>query len=172
MIETETDIIGCNDTSIYVLHHMLSAEQCEYFVREFDPVWRMQTISEYALWSKKLWEFTEHKFKDSWFANRKTGKTFQIIGFKDTITISKCRAPLNRHLDRQTGDEFKLFFYLTQHAKDAGTNFFDAYENKVEIKNQLGAGVLFDISLEHGSQPIPYGDLKISVGVRPVIRYR
>ena len=172
MIEAEADIIGCNGTHIYVMPDMLSAEQCDYFIREFDHIWKMQTIVEYPLWAKKIWEFTADKFKDSWFVNFKKQRKFQIVGFKDTVTVSKCRAKLNRHLDNQTtGAEFKLFFYLTQHAKDAGTNFFDTQENKVEIKNQLGACVLFDISLEHESQPIPHGDLKISMGVRPIIQY-
>lgn len=173
----EIDIKSCAGTNIYVLHNMLCMQKCEYFIKEFESIYKMQTVTEHPLWANKLWEFTGTKLAEIVFTNGRNNKKFKISGFRDTITISKCRAQLLRHIDNQTtGDEQKLFFYLTAHSKDGGTNFFeggheDANVNKIEIANRCGSAVLFDITLEHESQPFPKGDLKISLGVRPIINY-
>ena|SRR3990167_11399735 len=176
------EIKECGGTNIYVMKNILTEKQCAHLVNEFSHIHKMQTIVEAPVWSDQLWDMVEQKISAVEFYDSQMEKQFGIIGFKPAITISKCRAPLRRHVDNQTdGDAFKLFFYLTAHTHECGTNFYEERlaedadpltAKKVSIKNELGAGVLFDISLEHESQRIPAGDYKISVGVRPIIEYR
>lgn len=176
------EIKQCCDTNIYILKNMLDEKQCAYFISQFEPIQKMQTVTDVAQWSEKLWEMAGEKLSAVEFYDTQMERSFWVIGFKPTVTVSKCRSPLHRHKDYQTeGDAFKLFFYLTTHTHDGGTDFFEPdptnpdeplCAKKIGVKNELGAGILFDISLEHASQPIPKGDLKISVGVRPIIEYK
>ena len=168
------EVKQCADTNVYVLKNILSQEQCDYFIKEFSSITELQIIMQMPKVSEALWGFIGSKISPIEFIDEKRSSKFHVVSLKSDITISKARFSLGRHVDKKLGDDhFKLFFYLNKMSANGGTDFYGEPEslNKTSISNEAGYGVLFDISLEHGSQPFPSGEIKYVIGVRPNVNY-
>lgn len=168
------DIKKCSGTNIYVIHDILSKEQCKHFIREFSAITELQIIKQIPEVSSYLWNIIGSKLSSIEFVDEKNNKKFHVSSLKPYITITKARFGVGRHVDAQFGgDMFKIFFYLNKLSANGGTDFYENpdSEEKVSVNNEIGAAVLFDISLEHASQPFPSGEIKHVIGVRPNINY-
>jgi hypothetical protein len=153
----------CDGTNIYVLRNILSQEQCDYFIKEFSEVSEMQIIKQLPETSDKLWSFIGGKLSEIEFMDERRGRKFRITSLKAHVSITKAIFGVGRHIDEQFGgDIFKMFFYLNKLSANGGTNFYESpdADAKVSVQNEAGAGVLFDIGLEHSSQPFPSGEIK------------
>jgi len=161
----------CFGTSIYLMGNILTPEQCEYLRKEIDSVGEHQVIITMPLLSNQLWGFIRDKISAMTFRDELRNKSFRIMGIGSDMTMTRAYSPLGKHKDRaDAGVFFKLAFYLNDLSRGGGTNFYDG-ENITPVENKMGRGILFDISLEHGSQSFPSGETKYMLGARPIISY-
>ena len=168
-----TQIKKCSGTNVYVIPEMLSGEQCDYLIKYFSTLNKTQILEDIPEISNALWHYIGNKLSGIDFVDGRLGKTFNIIGIKPAITFSKAGFVFGRHIDRQLGgDAFKMLFYLNKLSAGGGTDFYEPYsDDGVYAENNIGTGVLFDIGIEHSSQPFPSGEIKYVIGVRPIINY-
>ncbi len=142
-----------NTVDVHVLDDLLDNDECNLLINEIDKLKTTQAIINSSYLSELLWCMIGSKLD-----------RFNFIGFKDSITVTKTKFSYGKHIDEQhAGEKYKLLIYLND---SVGTNF---YLNEVmEIEGKVGRGVLFDISLKHGSQKITDGKVKYVIGVRPI----
>jgi len=144
------ETVSSEVTSVYVIDDLLSEEQCSYFIEEINKLNVSQSIVNAPYLSDALWSITKEKLVK-----------FNFSGFNDLVTVTKTKMSYGKHVDdKYEGDKYKLLVYLND---SAGTSFYGKEVTQVEGK--AGRGVLFDISIEHGSQRV--SNLKYVIGVRP-----
>lgn len=160
----------CNNTNLYLLPAMLTEDQCSVLMTELDRINMKQGILELPDVSRILWQFIGPKISSLVFTDLTEKKQFRVTGIRDSITITMNNKPVIKHFDKATGDRFKLSFYLNKIDK-GGTIFYGTNTPDVIIDNEPGAGILFDICVEHEGMPLPGGETKYVIGARPVIEY-
>lgn len=153
----------CEGTKVFLLEDILTTEQCAVLMKYFTGISDRQTIQPLPALSGKLWEYIGQPLLNYDFG-------FTIKGIEERMTLTQSYNPLGRHRDNgwEKGG-WKLAFYLNQLEKEGGTNFYEHGEMKVRIANKIGSGILFDMKLEHESQPT-YRQRKFMLGARPIVK--
>jgi hypothetical protein len=167
-----TSIHKVNNVYIYKILDLLGNDCCQQFINIIDKHQIADnTIIRDSEYSKIIWEEIKNKIRDKIFFNGE--KKFKIIGLRKEITITKCMEMSYRHFDSQIDDcQYKLFFYLNKINAGGGTYFYDSHtKERIHITNDKCAGVLFNVCIEHMSEPISSDEIKYVVGVRPLIEY-
>lgn len=87
----------------------------------------------------------------------------KIENLSDKITFGKQREAIDKHTDRQQGENnlLKLSIYLNETSNKAGTHFWNKY-----FQSKSGQGIIFDIRLEHFGEPFKKGEIKFVIGFR------
>lgn len=170
--EIDVEIKQCEGTEIYLFRNFLNMEQCQHIIGQYAGIIENQCIVDKPDLSRFIWDCIKDKITALTFFDKKRNGHFKISGFKSLITVTKSYTPLQRHRDQKNeGELFKMFFYLNKISNNGGTDFFDNGQLSVSVGNETGAGVLFDIDIEHASQNFSHSERKYLAGVRPIIQY-
>lgn len=168
----DIEIKECEGTEVYLLKNFLSKKQCEDIITLFTYIKENQCVVEIEHLAKKIWNHIGDNIGQMIFNDKRRNKYFKVTGVSNKITVTKVYSPLSKHRDlKSEGEVYKMYFYLNKISSGGGTSFYAHGEKALEIENEPGSGVLFDIDLEHESQRFPNQERKYVIGVRPIIQY-
>lgn len=140
---------------IWIYDDFLDQEDLQYYLQYIQQSKLAQSIVSAENLTRKFWSKYAHKLP-------------QFSGIDHHVTITANRTPIGRHRDEIYGDEkYKILIYLNN-VPNGGTIFYLPDGETRLLENKQNRLAVFDIGLQHQSQPFARGQVKYIIGFRPL----